>query len=47
MPFLVIRIAILFIIKFELVLLTNPSLLRESCDLYGPSTVAHLHPVIA
>ena len=44
--FLIIRVAILFIIEFDSVVITVPNLLREFCDLYGLSTVAHLHLII-
>jgi hypothetical protein len=43
-----IRIVILFIIKFESALITDPNFLWEFCTLDGPSAVAHLlHWIIA
>ena len=46
-PFLIISVTLLFIIELELVVLTDPFLLREFCNLHSPPTVAHLHQVIA
>jgi hypothetical protein len=45
--FHIIRVAILFIIKFDSVIITDLNFLREFCDLDGPSTVVHLYPIIA
>jgi hypothetical protein len=45
--FIIIRVAILCIIKFDSAVITDPNFLREFCDLYDPSTVAHLHSIIA
>jgi hypothetical protein len=45
--FIHILVIILFIIKFESALITDPNFLREFCDLYGLFTVAHFHPIIA
>jgi hypothetical protein len=45
--FIIIRISILFIIKFALVVITDPNLLWEFCDLDSPSTVTHVFYRIA
>jgi hypothetical protein len=45
-PVLIVGTKLLFMIKFELAVLTDAYLLREFCDLHSPSTVAHFHPVI-
>jgi hypothetical protein len=40
--FIIIRVAILFIIKLDSVVITDPNFLRESRSLDGLSIVAHL-----